>query len=53
MKRLEHLVSIFVDKKIRVCFAGINAYFAYTVVGFRGTGLIKYEQALAAVFIEV
>ena len=33
--------------------AGINAYFAYTVVGFRGTGLIGYEQALAAVFIEV
>jgi len=31
---------------------GINAYFAYTVVGFRGTGLIGYKQALAAVFIE-
>eukprot|EP00983_Pelagomonas_calceolata_P019616 617323-Pelagomonas_calceolata.AAC.4 len=34
-------------------FTGINAYFAYTVVGFRGTGLIGYKQALAAVFIEV
>ncbi|KAF9973993.1 hypothetical protein BGZ73_002715 [Actinomortierella ambigua] len=31
---------------------GINAYFAYTVVGKYGTGKISYEQALAAVFIE-
>eukprot|EP00897_Mesotaenium_endlicherianum_P005949 jgi/Mesen1/5382/ME000268S04580 len=31
---------------------GTNAYFAYTVVGFHGTGKISYEQALAAVFIE-
>ncbi|GBF94236.1 adenine guanine permease [Raphidocelis subcapitata] len=31
---------------------GVNAYFAYTVVGYRGTGMISYEQALAAVFIE-
>jgi AGZA family xanthine/uracil permease-like MFS transporter len=31
---------------------GVNAYFAYTVVGFDGTGLIPYGQALAAVFLE-
>ena len=31
---------------------GVNAYFAYTVVGFRGTGMISYQEALAAVFIE-
>ncbi|KAL4556959.1 hypothetical protein LXL04_035128 [Taraxacum kok-saghyz] len=31
---------------------GSNAYFAYTVVGFHGSGNISYENALAAVFIE-
>lgn len=31
---------------------GVNAYFAYTVVGYRGTGMISYQEALAAVFIE-
>lgn len=31
---------------------GLNAYFAYTVVGFHGSGKIKYETAVAAVFIE-
>jgi AGZA family xanthine/uracil permease-like MFS transporter len=31
---------------------GINAYFAFTVVGFMGTGRVPYRQALAAVFIE-
>jgi adenine/guanine/hypoxanthine permease len=31
---------------------GINAYFAYTVVGFMGTGRITYQQALTAAFIE-
>ena len=31
---------------------GINAYFTYSVVGFRGTGPFSYEQALGAVFIE-
>ncbi|GFY84475.1 AZA-guanine resistant1 [Actinidia rufa] len=31
---------------------GTNAYFAYTVVGFHGSGNISYENALAAVFIE-
>jgi AGZA family xanthine/uracil permease-like MFS transporter len=31
---------------------GLNAYFAYQVVGFHGTGRITYGQALAAVFIE-
>jgi AGZA family xanthine/uracil permease-like MFS transporter len=31
---------------------GINAYFAYTVVGFYGSGMISYQEALAAVFIE-
>lgn len=31
---------------------GLNAYFAYQVVGFHGTGNISYELALAAVFAE-
>ncbi|PIA58043.1 hypothetical protein AQUCO_00500161v1 [Aquilegia coerulea] len=31
---------------------GTNAYFAYTVVGFHGSGNISYQNALAAVFIE-
>ncbi|XP_004502854.1 adenine/guanine permease AZG1 [Cicer arietinum] len=31
---------------------GSNAYFAYTVVGFHGSGSISYQNALAAVFIE-
>ena len=31
---------------------GINAYFTYTVVGFRGTGPFTYEQGLGAVMIE-
>ncbi|KAJ7530903.1 hypothetical protein O6H91_14G024100 [Diphasiastrum complanatum] len=31
---------------------GTNAYFAYTVVGFHGSGSISYKSALAAVFME-
>ena len=31
---------------------GLNAYFAYQVVGFHGTGKISYGMALAAVFVE-
>ncbi|KAJ7543740.1 hypothetical protein O6H91_09G051100 [Diphasiastrum complanatum] len=31
---------------------GANAYFAYTVVGFHGSGTVSYRAALAAVFIE-
>ncbi|PFH49531.1 hypothetical protein AMATHDRAFT_62986 [Amanita thiersii Skay4041] len=31
---------------------GLNAYFAYSVVGFHGSGLITYREALAAVFLE-
>lgn len=31
---------------------GVNAYFAFTVVGSDGQGLIPYGQALAAVFLE-
>ncbi|KAK9061019.1 hypothetical protein SSX86_018199 [Deinandra increscens subsp. villosa] len=31
---------------------GSNAYFAYTVVGFHGSGKVSYESALAAVFVE-
>ncbi|XP_031109921.1 adenine/guanine permease AZG1-like [Ipomoea triloba] len=31
---------------------GANAYFAYTVVGFHGSGNLSYQSALAAVFIE-
>ncbi|CAN1297647.1 Adenine/guanine permease AZG1 [Linum perenne] len=31
---------------------GANAYFAYTVVGFHGSGNVSYQSALAAIFIE-
>ncbi|KAL4387110.1 hypothetical protein GQ457_09G014770 [Hibiscus cannabinus] len=31
---------------------GTNAYFAYTVVGFHGSGNVSYRNALAAVFLE-
>ena len=31
---------------------GLNAYFAYTIVGYHGTGLISYNLALTAVFVE-
>lgn len=31
---------------------GLNAYFAYQVVGFHGTGKLSYQSALAAVFVE-
>ncbi|GFQ05328.1 adenine/guanine permease azg1, partial [Phtheirospermum japonicum] len=31
---------------------GANAYFAYTVVGFHGSGSISYQNALAVVFLE-
>ncbi|KAL3521299.1 hypothetical protein ACH5RR_019448 [Cinchona calisaya] len=31
---------------------GMNAYFAYTVVGFHGSGNLSYQSALAAIFIE-
>ncbi|KMZ67242.1 Xanthine/uracil permease family protein [Zostera marina] len=31
---------------------GINAYFAYTVVGFHGSGNLDYKAALTAVFLE-
>ncbi|PLN86436.1 permease [Aspergillus taichungensis] len=31
---------------------GLNAYFAYTVVGYHGQGMIPYSIALTAVFVE-
>lgn len=31
---------------------GLNAYFAYTVVGFHGTGPVPYRVALTAIFVE-
>lgn len=31
---------------------GLNAYFAYNVVGYRGTKSVSYQEALAAIFIE-
>lgn len=31
---------------------GLNAYFAFSVVGFNGSGTIPYRKALAAVFLE-
>lgn len=31
---------------------GLNAYFAYTVVGFNGSGPVPYNVALTAVFVE-
>jgi len=31
---------------------GLNAYFTYSIVGFHGTGIVTYREALAAVFME-
>ncbi|KAG8843430.1 hypothetical protein FRC20_003960, partial [Serendipita sp. 405] len=31
---------------------GLNAYFAFSVVGYNGTGTIPFNKALAAVFLE-
>jgi xanthine/uracil/vitamin C permease (AzgA family) len=31
---------------------GLNAYFASSVVGYRGTGNVPYEEALAGIFVE-
>lgn len=31
---------------------GLNAYFAYQIVGFHGSGTVSYGMALTAVFIE-
>ena len=31
---------------------GLNAYFAFSVVGFNGSGTIPYRRALSAVFLE-
>jgi len=31
---------------------GLNAYFAYSVVGFHGTGGVPYQVALTAIFVE-
>ncbi|KAM0816539.1 putative Xanthine/uracil permease [Seiridium cardinale] len=31
---------------------GLNAYFAYTVVGFHGTGTVPFTVALTAIFVE-
>ncbi|KAF2120536.1 permease family-domain-containing protein [Lophiotrema nucula] len=38
-----------------VCLApgmGLNAYFAYQIVGYHGSGIITYRMALTAVFVE-
>ncbi|KAF2740013.1 purine transporter [Polyplosphaeria fusca] len=38
-----------------VCLApgmGLNAYFAYQIVGYHGSGIVSYRLALTAVFIE-
>ncbi|KAF1968659.1 hypothetical protein BU23DRAFT_540923 [Bimuria novae-zelandiae CBS 107.79] len=38
-----------------VCLApgmGLNAYFAYQIVGYHGSGFVSYNLALTAVFIE-
>lgn len=34
------------------CGMGLNAYLAYDVVGFHGTGRVPYEIAMTAIFIE-
>jgi AGZA family xanthine/uracil permease-like MFS transporter len=31
---------------------GLNAYFAYSVVGFHGTGSVPYQVAVTAIFVE-
>lgn len=40
------------DRMLTAVPSSLNAYFAYSVVGFHGTGKITYREALAAVFLE-
>lgn len=37
---------------VNVEVVGLNAYFAYNVVGFHGSGPVPYRVALTAVFVE-
>ena len=44
--RLDHPDDLFFRKKLN------KNQFAYAVVGFHGSGIITYREALAAVFLE-
>lgn len=47
------LMGVVANLPLAVCPGmGVNAFFAYTVVGYLGTGRISYREALAAVFVE-
>ena len=47
------LMGLFANLPIALAPAmGTNAYFAYAVVGFHGSGNISYRDALGAVFVE-
>ncbi|KAG0253765.1 hypothetical protein DFQ27_007237 [Actinomortierella ambigua] len=47
------LIGVFANLPIGLAPGmGLNAYFAYTVVGYHGTGKTKFDTAMAAVFIE-
>lgn len=47
------LMAVLANMPLAICPGmGLNAYFAYTVVGFMGTGRVAYKTALAAVFVE-
>lgn len=47
------LMAVLANMPLAICPGmGLNAYFAYTVVGFMGTGQVAYKTALAAVFVE-
>ena len=47
------LMGISTNFPIALSFGmGLNAYFAYSVVGFQGSGKISFQAALTTAFIE-
>ncbi|SPO41035.1 probable Purine Transporter AzgA [Pseudozyma flocculosa] len=47
------LMSLFANMPLGLAPGlGVNAYFAFTIVGTAGSGIIPYSQALAAVWLE-
>jgi hypothetical protein len=47
-----HSANLSFHSIANVELVGLNAYFAYNVVGFHGSGHVPYKVALAAVFVE-
>ncbi|KAM6499745.1 Permease family domain containing protein [Amanita muscaria] len=46
------LMGLLANLPVALAPGFLSVYFTYSVVGFHGTGMISYRQALAAVFME-